>query len=156
PEQPARRARAGDHRVGAGLLEQRRVLLLAHCGHDLGAPVELPGRQRHQHGRVIALGRDDDPVASPTPAAATTPPDGNDDTDGLLNTAPPASPTESLSNAPTDPALDKEPDIPGDTCEPGQKCPAAGDCDESRWFKPATLGGRYHWAIGPSQANYNG
>ncbi|WP_142153900.1 hypothetical protein [Streptomyces sp. SLBN-31] len=97
-----------------------------------------------------------DPAAIPTPTVTATAQDGNDDVDGVLNTAPPASPTESLSNAPTDPALDKEPDIPGGTCQPGQKCPAAGDCDESRWFKPKSLGGKYHWAVGPRNSNYNG
>ncbi|MEV0735245.1 hypothetical protein AB0I51_04625 [Streptomyces sp. NPDC050549] len=89
-------------------------------------------------------------------AATATPQDGNDDSAGFLNTAPPATPTESLSDAPTDPALDDEPDIPGDTCAPGQKCPAAGDCDESKWFKPASLGGKYHFAVGAGQSNYNG
>lgn len=94
---------------------------------------------------------------TPSPVAATaTPQDGNDDSAGLLNTAPPATPTESLSDAPTDPALDDEPDIPGDTCAPGQKCPAVGDCDESKWFKPASLGGKYHFAVGAGQSNYNG
>lgn len=96
-----------------------------------------------------------DPTASTTTATAT-PQDGNDDSDGVLNSAPPAAPTESLSDAPTDPALDTEPDIPGGACEPGQKCPAAGDCDESRWFKPTSLGGKYHKAVGASQSNYNG
>lgn len=96
-----------------------------------------------------------DPTASPT-AATATPQDGNDDSAGLLNTAPPATPTESLSDAPTDPALDNEPDIPGGTCTPGQKCPAAGDCDESRWFKPTSIAGKYHKAIGAGQTNYNG
>ena len=99
-------------------------------------------------------------AADPTPSSTTataTPQDGNDDTAGLLNTAPPATPTESLSDAPTDPALDKDPDIPGGgTCSPGQKCPAAGDCDESKWFKPTSLGGKYHKAVGAAQTNYNG
>ncbi|MEV5873986.1 hypothetical protein AB0L75_07090 [Streptomyces sp. NPDC052101] len=94
-------------------------------------------------------------TTSPT-AAAATPQDGNDDTPGLLNTVPPATPAESLTDAPTDPALDRDPDIPGGTCTPGQKCPAAGDCDESRWFKASSLGGKYHQAVGPSQSNYNG
>ena len=55
PEQPAGRARAGDDGVGAGLLQQRRVLLLAHGGHDLRPAVELAGRQRDEDGRVVAL-----------------------------------------------------------------------------------------------------
>ncbi|MFF3617285.1 hypothetical protein [Streptomyces sp. NPDC002580] len=96
-----------------------------------------------------------DPAAPPATATAA-PQDGNDDSDGLLNSAPPATPTESLSDAPTDPALDDDPDIPGGACEPGHKCPAAGDCDERRWFKPASLNGKYHKGVGPSQANYNG
>ncbi|MGQ4329146.1 hypothetical protein [Streptomyces hayashii] len=61
-----------------------------------------------------------------------------------------------MTNAPTDPALDKEPDIPGGACEPGQKCPAAGDCDDSRWFKATSIAGKYHKAVGPSNSNYNG
>ncbi|MER5596940.1 hypothetical protein [Streptomyces sp. NPDC002265] len=95
------------------------------------------------------------PTGSPATATAT-PQDGNSDSDGLLNSAPPATPTESLSDAPTDPALDDEPDISGGTREPGQKCPASDDCDESRWFKPTSLAGKYHQAVGASQSNYNG
>ncbi|MFD7878444.1 hypothetical protein ACFV5G_30855 [Streptomyces sp. NPDC059766] len=55
------------------------------------------------------------PTVGPTgfPATATaTPQDGNSDSDGLLDSAPPATPTESLSDAPPDSALDDEPDIP--------------------------------------------
>ncbi|MGV9560920.1 hypothetical protein [Streptomyces sp. NPDC003480] len=98
-------------------------------------------------------------AADPTPAPTTTiaaPQDGDDASDGLLHTAPPATPQESLTDAPTDPALDVDPDLPGSDCKPGQKCPAAGDCDESKWFKPGSLGGQYHKGIGPSQSNYNG
>jgi hypothetical protein len=55
PEQAADGVGGGDHRVGAGLLHQRDVLLLAHRGDDPGLGVELAHRQRGEHVGVVAV-----------------------------------------------------------------------------------------------------
>ena len=59
-EQPPRGARGDHDGVGAALLQQVRVLALAHRRDDPRGRVELARGERDQHRGVVAVGRDDD------------------------------------------------------------------------------------------------
>jgi hypothetical protein len=70
--------------------------------------------------------------------------------DGVVQTAPPATPEEPNLIEPTDPAAEPTPD-------PAMNHPGSEYCDwYGGYYSVSSRLGNYHWGVGGTQSNYNG